>query len=197
MNGYYLRTHLADFVPDDAEKIEPRKWREDAVEARGYHERHFEDAFNRYLGRQLPSKTRKSTAGGPDIDASAGAKCPEHPSHPSQRSRNRDSADKSHASGATDGSITPASCPPHPSQDDKTRSDPGGASGSKPHAQPQQKEVSAGVLAEKKAAEASSGRGQNSSHGRRPSSDISNKDGVIEFPRGVSARRRRKPKAED
>jgi hypothetical protein len=74
VNGYYLRKHLADFLPDDAEKIEPRKWREGAVEARGYHESHFEDAFNRYLGRKLPSKTQKSAAGGRDLDAAASAR---------------------------------------------------------------------------------------------------------------------------
>ena len=31
VDGYYLRTHLADFVPVDAEKIAQRKWREGGV----------------------------------------------------------------------------------------------------------------------------------------------------------------------
>ena len=197
VNGYYLRTHLADFVPEDAEKIAPRKWRGDKGEARGYHEKHFEDAFSRYLGCQLPSKTRKSAADYRETDPSARARGPEHPSHPSQPSQGDNSADKSHASGATDGSTTPASHPPNPSQDDETGSHPGDASGSQPRAQPQENEVSPGVVADEEATTASSaGQIQHAPHGVQTASDGPNKDRRDEFPRGVSVRRRRPPKTE-
>ena len=59
VDGYYLRTNLAGFVPADAEKIAPRKWRGPTGQARGYHEKHLADAFERYLGRPLPSSNPK------------------------------------------------------------------------------------------------------------------------------------------
>jgi putative DNA primase/helicase len=198
INGYYLRKHLAEFVPDDAEKIAPRKWREGAIEARGYHERHFEDAFNRYLGRELPSKTQKSAAGLPDIDASAGAGGSKHPSHPSQGSQEDDTADKSNISGATDESTAPVSCPSHPSQDDEKGADLVGDSGSSPQARPQENETSPGVLSDEGVTEAvSAGQVQTAPHAVQGDSDNPNEFPITEFPPGVPVRRRRPPKPED
>ena len=96
VDGYYLRKHLADFVPDDAEKIAPRKWREGSVQARGYHERHFEDAFDRYLGRRLPSDAPKCDAGVADKDkhssgTATDASAPS--SHPSNVDENNNKSD--------------------------------------------------------------------------------------------------------
>ena len=86
VDGYFLKKHLADFMPDDPEKIAPRKWREGAVQARGYHERHFEDSFNRYLGRRLPSETRNYAAGN-DSPSSHTASEKSVPSVPSVQGR--------------------------------------------------------------------------------------------------------------
>jgi hypothetical protein len=84
LDGYFLKKHLADFMPDDPEKIAPRKWREGAIQARGYHERHFEDSFSRYLSRRLPSETRNYAAGNTSTSAHTGLGNPSHPSHPVQ-----------------------------------------------------------------------------------------------------------------
>jgi hypothetical protein len=198
VDGYYLRKHLTDFLPNDAEKIAPRKWREGTVEARGYHEKHFEDAFNRYLGRQLPSKTPKSTVSGRDIDASARARGPKHPSHPSQRSQEDDNADKSNASSATDESTAPVSRASHPSQDDENGTDPAGDSGSPARVQTQQNEASPGGAAREEVTKSSSpGQVQTAPHGAQTDSDSPNKLPTTELPRGVSVRRRSPPKEEN
>jgi hypothetical protein len=198
VNGYYLRTHLGDFVPKDAEKIAPRKWRGDNGEARGYHESHFEDAFNRYLGRQLPSKTPKSATDGPNIDASASARGPKHPSHPSKRSQEGDNADKSNTSSATDESTTPVSRASHPSQDGENGTDPGGNYGSRARVQTQQNEASPGGAAREEVTKSSAaGQVQTAPHGAQTDSDSPNKLPATELPRGVSVRRRSPPKEED
>jgi Protein of unknown function (DUF3631) len=64
VDGFYLRTHLADFVPADAENIAPRKWRGPTGQARGYREKHFEDAFERYLDKLIPSTIPNTVSGG-------------------------------------------------------------------------------------------------------------------------------------
>ena len=84
IDDYYLRKHLHDFLPENAETIEPRKWREGSVQARGFHELHFQDAFERYLwGKGLPSKEQKTTQSGQSSSPGRGSKHPSHPSHPS------------------------------------------------------------------------------------------------------------------
>jgi hypothetical protein len=82
VNDWYLRSHLRDFLPDDAEKIAPRKWMEGKVQARGFHELHFKDAFERYLGKGLPSEQQKQTAS-PAENKAASSGAPSNPSNPS------------------------------------------------------------------------------------------------------------------
>jgi putative DNA primase/helicase len=79
VNEYYLRAHLKDFIPDNAEKIAPRKWKEGHAQARGFHQLHFEDAFGRYLGKGLPCPPadRQKPA---DIPPGRPPKGPSHPS---------------------------------------------------------------------------------------------------------------------
>jgi putative DNA primase/helicase len=95
VNEYFLRAHLRGFLPDDAEKIAPRKWRDGPVQARGFHQLHLKDAFVRYLGKDLPSSgqqeyaTSPSSEKDPSADPSShrGVKHPSHPSHPSQTAK--------------------------------------------------------------------------------------------------------------
>jgi hypothetical protein len=73
VTGYFLRDNLKGFLGDDPEKIAPRKFIVNGVRRHGYHEKHFEDAFSRYLGAELPSKAH-TTHGIADKD-------PHTPSH--------------------------------------------------------------------------------------------------------------------
>ncbi|HZZ23596.1 MAG TPA: DUF3631 domain-containing protein [Roseiarcus sp.] len=87
-NEYYLRTNLRDFLPDNAEKIAPRKWREGIVQARGFHQLHFKDAFERYLGKGLPCPSEEQnqtaqSAADEDPPQQGPIRSPSHPSHPS------------------------------------------------------------------------------------------------------------------
>jgi hypothetical protein len=109
VNGYYLRTHLVGFLPVDAEKIEERKWRAGAVQAHGYHERHFEDAFMRYLEKPLPSGASKTNS--KKKHNSRRGVNPSAPSvHPSQNAETNDMSDSYAGTDQTDASV------PHPSQ---------------------------------------------------------------------------------
>jgi hypothetical protein len=93
VDGYYLREHLADFLPNDPEKIAPRRWREGKDNARwGYHERHFEDAFDRYLGRGLPSTEQKTGVDGGGSARQGAQTHPAHPTHPTQEAKNSDNS---------------------------------------------------------------------------------------------------------
>ena len=61
VDEWYLRTKLRDYVVKKTEgkEMPPRQWRSPSTgeQRKGYHELHFEDAFERYLGRGLPSAT--------------------------------------------------------------------------------------------------------------------------------------------
>jgi hypothetical protein len=63
IDDYYLRSKLKGYVATKGQwegvDVPPRQWRPSghATNKRGYHELHFADAFLRYLGRGLPSKT--------------------------------------------------------------------------------------------------------------------------------------------
>jgi hypothetical protein len=93
VDGYYLREHLADFLPNDPEKIEPRRWREGKANPRfGYHERHFEDAFDRYLGRGLPSAEQKTGADGGGGARQGAQTHPTHSAHPTQEAKTNDNS---------------------------------------------------------------------------------------------------------
>ena len=60
VDGHYLREHLAGFLPDQPEKIAPRRWREGKANPRfGYHERHFEDALTATLAEGCLLKRRE------------------------------------------------------------------------------------------------------------------------------------------
>ena len=72
VDGYFLRKHLRDFVPDNAESIAPRKWREGSDHAHGYYETHFQDAFSRYLDKGLPSEKKNEKGGKNDARAQTG-----------------------------------------------------------------------------------------------------------------------------
>ena len=86
---YYLRKHLHDFLPADAEAIALRQWRDtNGQKVRGYDELHFQDAFERYLGKGLPSKEPKSDPSGQDTHPPGGSKHARHPRHPGQNNEN-------------------------------------------------------------------------------------------------------------
>jgi hypothetical protein len=121
IDDYYLRKHLHDFFPDNADAIEPRKWREGSIQARGFHELHFQDAFARYLGKGLPSKEPKSpppTQPGQSSSPPGGSKHPSHPSRPSQVdeisviSNTNDGADTASASVPNHGPSVPEQVAP-------------------------------------------------------------------------------------
>jgi hypothetical protein len=189
VDGYFLKKHLADFMPDDPEKIAQRKWREGATQARGYHERHFEDSFNRYLGRRLPSETRNYAAGNTSTASHTGQKNPSHPSHPSKGGDNHSNSD---TYDEVDEPVPASHDRPHPSQDNVRDSAAGGASKGQSNAEPEQNGSSPGA-----AAGDEHGRGPSTEpvlHGPsvvKDASGNSNDDTLIEFPRGVSVRRRR------
>jgi putative DNA primase/helicase len=114
VDEYYLRAHLRDFLPRDAEKIAPRKWQEGNVEARGFHQRHLEDAFARYLGKGLPC------ASGQQKRATEARDTPAHAPSPISIKRAKTSVGPSTnaksdietrpyvSTGDADGSITPS-----------------------------------------------------------------------------------------
>jgi hypothetical protein len=102
VDGYYLRKHLHDFLPDNADAIEPRKWREGSIEARGFHERHFQDAFARYLGKGLPSKERKPPPPTQPRQSSSPPRGSKHPSHPSHTSQGAETQATSNTKTETD-----------------------------------------------------------------------------------------------
>ena len=55
---WFLRDSFGDMLPANAEEIAPRRWREgQGNQLNGYDVRHFEGAFQRYLGKKLPSRT--------------------------------------------------------------------------------------------------------------------------------------------
>jgi len=60
IDEWYLRSKLRDYVvkTTGSKEMPPRQWRSPSTGAqrKGYHELHFEDAFERYLGKGLPSK---------------------------------------------------------------------------------------------------------------------------------------------
>jgi hypothetical protein len=61
IDEYYLRDKLKGYVTPqgkDGAKMPPRQWRPKGYTTMkcGYHELHFKDAFQRYLGRGLPSE---------------------------------------------------------------------------------------------------------------------------------------------
>jgi putative DNA primase/helicase len=90
VNEYYLKAHLRDFLPDNAEDIAPRRWREGAIKARGFHQLHLEDAFGRYLGKGLPCPPAQQKPAAPDSEreepsSREAVKDPAHPAHPAQK----------------------------------------------------------------------------------------------------------------
>jgi Protein of unknown function (DUF3631) len=108
IDGNYLRKHLDDFLPDNAEKIAPRKWRDATTgeQARGYHELHFKDAFERYLNKGSPSDKSKPR----NLPPPSPSESTSHPSHPPQ-------SDKSQVSSITEtGAGTNSSPVTDPSQ---------------------------------------------------------------------------------
>ena len=200
VDGYYLRKHLADFVPDDAEKIAPRKWREGSVQARGYNERHLEDAFDRYLGRRLPSAAPKSDAGVADKEKHSSGAATDASAPASHSSNVDENTDKSDACAGTDESPDPS---PHPSQTMKETS--GDGCGSDVTEKPSREKHQSN--------EASPGSGPDGMDGTdtlaplrahsscdpsesQPASDNPRTEDVLEFPRGATGRRRKKPRAE-
>ena len=104
IDGNYLHRHLRDFIPGEAEAIAPRKFYVGGVEARGYNEQHFKDAFSRYLGKPLPSDARKADVlkkarAGP-MPPPGGSKRPSTPSHPSQKLKSEAASASYKATGA-------------------------------------------------------------------------------------------------
>jgi hypothetical protein len=110
IDEYYLRTHLRDFIPKNADDIAPRRWRDpnSQHEARAYHELHFQDAFQRYLGKGLPSKEPKSSPPAQTIPSSAPAKHPSHPPHPSQGGKKPAKSDTNDATDTPLASVAPS-----------------------------------------------------------------------------------------
>jgi Protein of unknown function (DUF3631)/Toprim domain len=197
VDGYFLKRHLADFLPHDSESLEPRKWREGAVQARGYHERHFEDAFVRYLGRQLPSKTQNDDTTPPDRESSASAYRSKNASHPSHPLQEGDSHGKSEAYGVTENGVPASLGHPQPSQN--TVKDPfaEGAYKDQSKAKQQQNGGSGGAaVGDERVGGPLMESVQQGPSGVENFSGNSNDGTLIEFPRAVSVRRRRLPGAE-
>ena len=112
VDEYYLKANLRDFLPDNAETLALRRWREEkGLEARGYHELHFKDAFYRYLSLELPSVAQKSKQSGNTGEDSArggGVNHPPHPSHPPQTVENYVSPTTYFATNGPGASATPS-----------------------------------------------------------------------------------------
>jgi hypothetical protein len=74
ITAYYLRDNLGDMLPSNAEEIAPRRWREGTAHQQyGYDILHFKEAFQRYLGRELPGQVAdeaqgQGSEGGPKSD---------------------------------------------------------------------------------------------------------------------------------
>jgi hypothetical protein len=116
VDGYYLRTHLADFIPPNAEDIAARKWyvQGNKTQLRGYDEAHFEDAFMRYLGKPLPSVTPK-TSSGKNTHARGGSKPSASSAYPPQNAKPADIPDTyPEADVEADASQHPPAPPPSP-----------------------------------------------------------------------------------
>jgi hypothetical protein len=71
VNGYFLRDNLGGFLAENPEKIAPRKFTANGEQAWGYHEKHFQDAFELYLDKDLPSKTDHTTKSSDGAKASS------------------------------------------------------------------------------------------------------------------------------
>ena len=55
ITAYYLRDSLGGLMPSTPESVAPRRWREGSAHQQyGYDVLHFEEAFQRYLGKGLP-----------------------------------------------------------------------------------------------------------------------------------------------
>jgi hypothetical protein len=194
VDGYFLKKHLADFMSGDPEKIAPRKWREGAIQARGYHERHFEDSFIRYLGRRLPSETRNYAAGNASPSSHTAQKNPSHPSHPSMAG---DSHSKSDIYDGADEGVQAFPGRPDPSQNNVRDSAAGDASESQSKPEPQRNEPSRGpAVGEESGRAPPKEQLQHRSSAVKDVSGKSNDHTLIEFPRGASVRRRRTPGTE-
>jgi hypothetical protein len=95
ITAYYLRDNLGDMLPANAEEIAPRRWREGTMGLQsGYNILHFEDAFQRYLGKGLPGASVGKGGSGQTARENT-PKHPEHPAHPEQRDDNEDNSSTS------------------------------------------------------------------------------------------------------
>jgi hypothetical protein len=173
VDGYYLRTNLAGFVPADAEKIAPRKWRGASGQARGYHEKHFEDAFERYLGRPLPSFIPKDGVG---ADPAQGRAANEQRHAAEEQRAAEEQKRRAETDAGTDGAAASDALKDQQHHTLKSKRD-GWTDGTDTR---------------------DPSRARASSDPSEPQlvPDNQNEEPVVEFPRGASGRRRKQPKAE-
>jgi hypothetical protein len=101
IDGHYLHINLAGFLPEKPETIAPRKFSTRGMEAHGYSELHFEDAFIRYLGKALPSAQRKADAVAQRVNP------PVDPVEPSTQSKHDARSRTSQATGGNRPSVDP------------------------------------------------------------------------------------------
>ena len=89
IDPYYLREKLKRLLPTEGEysKTASRRWRTAPTgnPKFGYHELHFANAFERYLGKGLPSATSPATADDPEPDEDASSPGGFPPIHPTIR----------------------------------------------------------------------------------------------------------------
>lgn len=110
IDGHYLHLHLSDFIPGKAEDIAPRKFYVGNVQAHGYSEKHFEDAFDRYLGRKLPSQEpREDTSAKRNSLAGGGSNTPSCPSYPSQGPKSDGQSTSCSETGQNEPPVSPVS----------------------------------------------------------------------------------------
>jgi hypothetical protein len=97
IDGSFLHRNLSGFVPENAYAIAPRQFRVNGIDGKGYSEKHFEDAFERYLGKPLPSAAQST----PETGDSSPEEGPQTQKHPSRRSTEGENTDTSKTSPAT------------------------------------------------------------------------------------------------
>ena len=137
MNGYYFRSKLKPYVRIDAKGLDgetrPRQWRsaeKTPVMRWGYHELHFEDAFLRYLGKELPSKSTEPKKASPPKPSLSPGVAPRSASPASGEAfvdKSKTYVDADTISDADSVSAAPA--PPHTDADGPSASAPASASG--------------------------------------------------------------------
>ena len=141
VDEWYLRTKLRDYVVKKTEgkEMPSRQWRSPSTgkQMKGYHELHFEDAFERYIGKGLPSK---ASAEQKTVDKSESSKPSPSPSTPYSSAPSAPEEEASETpmtyGGADAGAGADGAYAPHPSKSDEGGADDVSAPASGPSSAP-------------------------------------------------------------